>query len=463
MTRNSLFTRTALSLVLGTGSILAAAPALAAPKPAPTSPAAPKIQFSPAFAKAAAELDKALGGATKNPAVTAAAEQVRAAGENAAARSAAVAQVDAALGGTVKARLDAAGVSASTPGDKLKLGELTRIYGVLTDDNALQYSGSVMMLDSGVLSPTSVGQVQWVAGVAAYRQRDYATAAKYVQLAKQSGFQDPQLNALLTDSYNRSNNSAGALQNAQQDIAAAKAAGRSPAETSIRTALKVAYDGKQAAASTDLSTMLVQYYPTKPAWTTAIGVIRTIGGYAPQETLDLMRLLLATNSLTDTRDYIDYIQAADPRRSPGEVLKVINMGTSSGKLKAGDLFVSEARTSAQGRITADQASLPKLERDARAGSASATFVTAAADAFLSYADYAKAADLFKLALTKPGIDSARAWTRLGIAQAMSGQYADAQASFGKVTGPRQPIAKLWAIYAVQKAGGAVAPAAAPTN
>ena len=45
-------------------------------------------------------------------------------------------------------------------------------------------------------------------------------------------------------------------------------------------------------------------------------------------------------------------------------------------------------------------------------------------------------------------------TRQGIAQVQQGKHADAQATFAKVTGVRQPIANLWGLYAAQKASPA---------
>lgn len=451
MIRNAISHATlTMALAAGVAAVGVAAPAAA--QRAKPQQAGPKIEFSKEFRAAAADLDKTLSEGTKNPAVTAATAQARAAGQNAQAKAAAVAQVDAALGGA-KAKLDAATAAASTPGDKLKLGELTRTYGVLTDDPALQYTGLTTMIDSGVLPAASLGQVQWLAGVAAYQKRDFANAAKYVQLAKDGGFQDPQLDAVLADAYKRSNNPAAALQMAQRDIAAAKAAGTKPSEASIRTALQSAYDSKQAGPSAEYAAMLVQNYPSSNAWNVAINVVRATSSFQAQETLDLMRLMARTNSYANDRDYIEYIQAADARRFPGEVVKVIEAGTAAGKLKANDPFISEARTVASGRVAADQRSLPALERDARAPSAPVATVSAAADTFLSYGDAAKAADLYAIAVGKPGGDAARLNTRLGIAQVDKGDYAGAQASFAKVQGPRKALAQLWSAYAAQKAGG----------
>lgn len=446
--RFHLLSRTALGVALALGVAaggLVSQPALAAKSNGP------KIEFSPAFAKVAADLDKTLTDSSKNAAVQAASEQARSA-KDPQAKAAAAAQVDAALGGA-KAKLDAATAAASTPGDKLKLGQMTQEYAGLVGDEGLQYKGLVMMLDSGVLTPEMSGKVAWYAGVAAYQNHDYADAAKYVQQAKDAGFTDPQLDAVLGDAYKRSNNPQAALQMAQRDIAEAKAAGRKPSETSIRSALQAAYDGKQTGPAIDLAVLLVQDYPSQQAWNSAINVVRALSGYQSQESLDLMRLMGRTNSYADERDYVEYLQAVDPRRLPGEAQKVLQAGLAAGKLRTGDPFVSEAQNIVNTRVASDRASLPSLERDARAGNATAATVSGAADAFLSYGDAAKAEQLYTLALSKSGADTPRVLTRLGIGQVDQGKVADAEANFAKVQGPRKPIAQLWSAYAAQKGSG----------
>ena len=59
---------------------------------------------------------------------------------------------------------------------------------------------------------------------------------------------------------------------------------------------------------------------------------------------------------------------------------------------------------------------------------------AAGDAFLSYQKPAEAEEFYTLALAKPGVDTPRVLTRLGIAQADQGKSAEAQATFAKVEG-----------------------------
>ena len=113
------------------------------------------------------------------------------------------------------------------------------------------------------------------------------------------------------------------------------------------------------------------------------------------------------------------------------------------------MFVSEANTISAARVQADTADLPKLAKDARSPGATVATLMAAGDAFLSYQKPAEAEEFYALALAKPGVDTPRVLTRLGIAQADQGKTAEAQASFAKVEGARQAIARLWGIYAGQ--------------
>ncbi len=475
MIRNSLLARTALGLALTFGAGAIAAPAVAAPK----TPAAPKVALSKGFAAVAAPAQKAIEAAKTRPDVLAAQARVDAArgalsaAQGAPAKAAAKTANDsavAALGATLsaeRAQLDGVYAAAVSPDDKYVAGQFGVSLGGLARDPAIQVRGLRTMIDSGKTPAADLGKFNYYIGSLAYDARDFATARTALQAAVAAGYHDNDTDALLADAYLIDNQVPQGLTLLQKAIDDARARGQVPAQNWYARGLSAAYKAKLLPQAATFSQALVSSYPTSQNWAGAIAVVREVANFPPQETLDLMRLMLATNSFTETRDFVDYIQASDPRRSPGEVLKIVNLGMAQGKLKGVDVFVNEAKTTAQARIAADRASLPAMERDARAGAAGAAIVTAAADAYLSYDDYAKAADLFKLALTKPGIDSARTLTRLGIAQTMLGQYADAQASFGKVTGARQPIARLWSIYAAQKAnpvGAApVSPAATPRS
>lgn len=316
------------------------------------------------------------------------------------------------------------------------------------------------MLASGKTDAANVGRFNAIAGQLAYQAGEYAEAHQYLQRAVDAGFTDNNSEVILAESYIGDNKAAQGLAVLKHALTKPKAGGSLAPESWYRRGLASAFKAGLMGDTTDFAVMLVQDYPTSQNWGAAATIIRELGGFASQETLDLMRLMGRTKSFAEERDYVEYIQAADPRRLPGEVNDVINAGLASGMLKANDTFVADAKRQSSERIAADKASLASYERDARKASASEATVTGAADALLSYGEPAKAEELYTIALGKPGVDTPRVLTRLGIAQFDQGKYAAAQQTLAKVSGKRTPIAKLWAAYAASKAKPAAAPVAA---
>lgn len=404
------------------------------------------MKLSPDFQKIAAPLSQAIEAAKAKP-------EVIAAKGNPAALSAALS--------SEKAQIDPAFAAATTPEDKFVAGQLAVSLGGVAEDTAMQRRGLQSMVDSGKTSAADLPKFQFFLGQLAFQAKDYAAARTALQAAKSAGYNENDIDALLAEAYINDNQAQQGLAILKQAIDARKAAGQPAPENWYRRGLGVAYKSQQLDQAAVFSMALVDAYPTTQNWGGAITVVREIGKFPAQETLDLARLMARTNSYNEERDYLEHIEAADARRLPGEVQKVIQAGFASGKLNAGNSFVSEQKSLADQRVGPDRASLAKLESDARAASASGVVVAGTADAFLSYGQAGKAEELYTLALSKPGADQARVLTRLGIAQTDQGKFGQAGETFAKVTGPRKPIAQLWALYAAQKAGGGqAAPAAA---
>jgi len=447
MARKFLVSRVALAIALTGGlAVSAAQPAMAAKK---DKKAESTANFSDAFRTAAAPIEKAMTEATsKLPSPPQPADLATA-----------KASMDAALGGNAKGAFDAAVPTATTPDDKNALGSMMRNYGIISQDLVMKQQGTKMMLDSGKVPAESVGAMNFDAGVTAYQAKDYAGAATYLKAAKDAGYTDPnnQLDAVLADAYKRSGNAQAALQMTQQEIDAAKANGKAPSETALRTALQQSYDAKQLDKSTEYAAMLGQYYPG--AWNVALAVVRQLASLPRDQNLDLMRLMFVTNAMADKRDYLEYLENVDPRAYPGEALKVINDGVSKGKLTEADIGPDKSNTSA--RVASDKASLPATANDAMKANASVGTVTGAGDVFLSYDDPAKAETFYTKAMGMPGADASKVALRLGMAQAMQGKYAEAETTLAKVTGTRAPVAKMWIAYAKSKASPAPAAATAP--
>ncbi|MDE2436541.1 MAG: hypothetical protein KGM49_09800 [Sphingomonadales bacterium] len=469
MIRSTTLSRSALGLALAlgvaAGAVVTASPALAKDKAAAAAPSQPKIAPSKPVMALYNPLKTALDNAAKRPdvvnaraAVATAANAVNSATTKS-ARATARTGYDAAvkaLGDTLapeKAQLDQMGAAATTPDDKYVYGQFAFQLGKLGEDKALQRKGLATAAESGKLAPDVAAEYNFFVGALSYDMLDFATARTALQAAINGGYNKNDVDSMLAEAYINDNQPAEGLKILQAAIAKQ---GKAAPQDWLRRGEVVAYNAKLLDQAAYFGSQLVAAYPSTQNWGLSIAVLRDLARYPSQDMVDLLRLMDRTKSYMEARDYVEFIQATDPRRSPGETMKIINAGLAAGKLSASDVFVTEAKNIASGRLAQDKASLPGLERDARAPGATPVIVMAAADAFLSYDDAAKAADLFQLALTKPGVDTAKALTRLGIAQTDLGQIAAAQATFAKVSGARKPMAQLWSAYAGTK-GAPAAP------
>ncbi len=440
-----------LALAAGTASMaLNAGPAAARDKDKDAS-AQPKITLSPKFAPAYMDLAKKLEADKARPDVIAAQQKAKSATDDATQKPAL-----AELGGLVaadKAQLMALLAAAVTPDDHYAGGQLELQLGGIAEDSALQRQALVDMIASGKGNPADVPKFQAYIGKFAYQGGEYAAAITAFQAAVAAGYTDNDIDIILADSYLKNKQIDLGLPALQHAIDAQKASGQPVPVSWYRSGVVAAYNARLGAPTLAFGAGLIEAEPTQQNWALLLEVVQRVAQYPTQDELDLMRLMGRTHSYAQKEDYLEYIQAADARRLPGEVLDVIQAGQASGMLSAADASVNEAKTIASGRVVADRASLPALERDARAPGASFLTVSAAADAALSYGQGAEAVALYTIALDKPGADTPRVLTRLGIAQIDTGDFAGAQATLGKVTGPRQPLGRLWSIYAAQKAAG----------
>ncbi len=411
----------------------------------------PKLAVSSKFGPVYTDFGKKLEADKVRPDVIAAQQKAKSATDDASQKAALTE-----LGGLMaaeKAQLPAVLAAAVTPDDHYLANNLELQLGLIVFDTVMQRQALEAMIASGKSSPADLAKFQYYIGEFAYQAGDYTAAIAALQAAIAAGYPEGDVNVLIADCYLKNKQIDKGLPALQHAIDVQKASGQPVPVSWYRSGVIAAYNAKLVAPTLSFGAGLIQAEPTQKNWALLLEVVQRVAQYPAQDELDLMRLMGRTHSYAQKEDYLEYIQAADARRLPGEVLDVIAAGQASGMLSATDPAIADAKSVASGRVTADRASLPGLERDARGANANAATATAAGDAALSYGQSADAVAMYKIALDKPGVDTARVLNRLGIAQIDTSDYAGAQATLAKITGPRQPLAQLWTIYAAQKAAG----------
>lgn len=424
-------TALALSLAIGAVAVTGVSPALAKKKDdAPAAGA--KQDFSPAFRQAAQPLQTALQ-----------------AGDIA----------------TAKAALPAAQAAATTPDDKFAVAQIQYSIAQKSNDQVSASSAIDAMIASGKATPEMQTQLLTAQAQYAFNAGKFDVADRAFTQLNQQKPNDPDILTSLAAVKARQGQSAAALPYLDQAISASKSAGKQADEDLYQRALAIAYDGKNAAGVIKYGQWLVDAYPTYQNWRSALQTYRDTTKLDPQADLDVMRLAKATNSLAGERDYYEYANSALNRGYPGEAKAVIDSGLSSNMVDKSvqtSKALAEIKAVAGPKVAADKASLPALDKGARAA-ADGKRALQTGDAYLGYGQYPQAVELYKVALQKGGVDAGLVNLHLGEALAQSGQKPAAAQAFGQVTGPLQLVGQYWTIYADKgaMAGAPKTAAAAP--
>ena len=356
----------------------------------------------------------------------------------------------------IKAAIPGVVTAAETPDDKMAAGRLLFSVGQKSKDNAAMIQGADLVIASGKADATALGQFNMVAAQLSFNDGQYAKARTYLEGAMAAGYTDNDPELLLAETYFGEKQYPTGLKFLADKVAARKAAGQPVPEAWVKRGLAVAYNNKLNAEANRWALDYARDYPSQTSWGDAISIAINNGKYQPAEMLDLLRLARVTNTIRTGGLYLEYVDAADPRKLPAEVNAVLAAGLAAKMIDGNQQFIKDARDTADKRIAADKAELPKMVAEANAPGASLVTIMATADTLLSYSRWAEAETLYAKAATMPGANVPLALTRQGIAQVQQGKHAKAQATFAKVTGVRQPIADLWALYAAQKTSPASA-------
>ena len=342
-----------------------------------------------------------------------------------------------------KAAIDAARSKASNPDERYVVNRFAFDVANATNDEALQNSSMEAVIASGA-APTKELQIfNGALAVRAYNSQQDADTLRYAAAAKAAGATDPNLDVAIAETYGRQKDYPKAIGAFQSQLDAQKAVGQVPAEEIYRRIARYAQLSGDQAAIDRTQQQLVAAYPTPDNWRLALNNAMVGRSYPENVQLDYFRLMKLSGALKEAGDYRSYAELASSQNLNGEVVTAVDLGTGAGVLNAAD--VSDIYGRAKAKSNEDRSSL-QTEFKSASSKASARPVALAGDALFGYGSYDQAIELYKLALTKPGVDADEVNLRLGIAQTNKGDYAGAKESFAKVKGQRQPLATYWTMW-----------------
>ena len=316
---------------------------------------------------------------------------------------------------------------------------------VATKNNPLIEDAITKMLATGKVSAADEPKFVKTLGSLAMERKDYNTATKAFERLTAMNPNDADNQIALAELYYAQKQSGKAVETINKAIAANTAAGTKPLESWYRRALGIAYDGKVAGAVTPASLALISAYPNPVNWRDAVLITRDSFPKIDEQTeLDMLRLQAATGALTGERDFVEYADTALGRGLPGEAEYAIAQGIAKNMLTQTKPLIAELKRTAAGKVGADKASLPGLERDSKTNP---KLALGTGDAYYGYGEFARAAALYRLAVGGAGVDPATANLRLGAALARAGDKAGAAEALKLVKGGiREELARYWLVF-----------------
>lgn len=329
---------------------------------------------------------------------------------------------------------------AKTPDEQFAVAQ----YGL----NAAQASGDQGKLSAALDELIATGEAAnqltdeqrskyyWFQGQFAYQAKNYAKAEASLTRAIAAGSTEADAYAILADTQSRNGKTTEALATLQKVIDAKAAAGQAAPSEWYGRGADMASRGKLPNEFVKITTAWLTAYPVKQNWHDSLFIYRQMAGLSGDTDLDLLRLSRAAGvlPLSAQSNYIDYALAVY-LRFPNEAVDVLKEGIAAGKLNpTTSQNTREIIALSQPKLGPDKASIPAAVTAANGAKSTFKSVMTTADLVYGYKDYAKAAELYKVALTKPGADAGQANFRLGLALAQAGDKAGAKAAFDAITG-----------------------------
>lgn len=425
------FTPTKFAFLLAAGSMALSAPALAqygASAPAPQTAAPKPSKDAPA---ATAEYKPNISAAARKEIV-----ELQTA-------------VNAKDTANIPAKLAAAKAKAKNKDDNYVIGKLQLKAAAEAQDSNGIIQGIEAIIASGAAPASEQVGLYNNLGKLEYNAKNYDKAAAALEKVLQLEPSNLDATVTLAETRNSQGRPAEAVALIQKAIAARVAAGQKPEENWYKREVKLAFDAKLPSAPA-IARDWVAAYPSPKNWRDAIRIYQSTSGLDDTALLDTMRLARVVGALQGENDYFRYTNTLVTRGFPGEAKAVLDQGFAAKSIDRSRATFSQLYSLASTRSQGDLASLGASATAAKAAPDAKKAMTTA-EAYYGYGEYAKAAELFRVALTKSGVDKDLANLRLGMSLAGAGDKAGALAAFNAAGGAQADVAKLWLTYLAQKA------------
>lgn len=228
---------------------------------------------------------------------------------------------------------EADGVANKTPAESLQIDRMRAAAAQRTGDHAT----AIQALESvyGKVSGNEQGQVAEQIASAYAATKDNARAGQWVQKALAAGNGSASLKQLQAYLQGNSGDFAAIAKESAAAVSAAEQAGRKPEEADLLRLADAQHRTSNTAGQAATLEKLLYNYPKKDYWAIYLARLPNKSGFSQRFSLDVMRLKLATGSLSKTDEFMEMSQLALQAGYPAEGRAIVDKGFASGALGTG--------------------------------------------------------------------------------------------------------------------------------
>lgn len=352
--------------------------------------------------------------------------------------------------------------------DRYEAGILAINIGAVLKDLAFQEQGIDLLIASASTPADLKREYTFRKGAIAYDGKKFADAEKNMLDAYNLGHRDNNIELLISNAMSQQNKDAEAITWIGKAIDASKAAGAVNKTYLVRAAI-LSGKAKNYAAAANFYKDLIIAENNPDYWHDALAFFDRSRDFNPEETLDIMRLMRATDGIRFQQEYAGYLDSLSyiGVRYPAEAVSLLDEGFAKGLISRNNVTFSERYNEAKARLAEDTRTLAGTIAPAKA-SPRGMLASLTGDSFFSHKDYKTAKELYESALSKApildkdgGDQTDRTRFRLAMSKTMLGDYVGAKADFDMVTGAnRKAIAEYWVTFINHRVNAAATPVAA---
>jgi tetratricopeptide (TPR) repeat protein len=347
---------------------------------------------------------------------------------------------------SVPAKVAAAEAVASTKEDRYLIAQFQLQTAVAGNDKAAISAAIDKIAASKELDTGKVSALYLGLGGSYFNDKQYGPAVAAYQKSLAIDPRNEDAGKMVGEALFATGQKAEAAAAFQRAIQASVAAGQKPDEALVKRAVAVAYD-VQSPVAVDLARQWVAAYPSPSAWSDTIAIYTNLNHPDAEAALDLYRLRQVTGSMTDGGEYAQYARTAAELNNFNGAQAALDAGVAAKVITPGDAKYSDLFNGLKAKQKATPADLAEATKTAQSGMA----LLRIGDRYYAMGDYAKAVELYRMSMGKPGVDSDVANLHVGMALTRSGDKAGATTALNAVKGTRAGLAQLWLTYLNQKA------------